>query len=218
MKTSLLIILISFNLLFGKAYGQNGEFLLRKEFIGKIIKDPENADIKYLLEQYALKLDSVWENQNLPLWHCRRNCLDVKFENNKDVLIEYERAKLENLRKEVFNFLLNPSQETTKSDARVQHFSNGKKYPVSTGLVFVTYDQEINNNVLHLFKEIARGIADYKYYLANEIFCLDYSELNKKHKDELDSTVNWRIISSNFFPPPPPPPPPPPSFDSLKSK
>ena len=189
---------------------------MRREFIGKIIENPDNSNIKYLLEQYSLKLDSIWKNVNLLPLHCRRNCFNIKIENNKHLLIEYKASKLENVRKEVFDFLLNPDKELAKSDSRNNYFENGKSYPISMGIIYVTYDQNVNQNVIRLFKEVAKGINDYKYYLANEIYNIEYLKLNKKNSDELHSLVNWRIIPSNKFPPPPPPPPPFP--DSLKTK
>lgn len=216
MKKNFILILVIFNLLFYKCYSQNGEFEIRKEFIGKIIKNPNKANIGYLLKQYALKSDSIHKKEELIPWHCRRNCFDIKIESNKHLLIEYETSKLENVRKEVFNFLVNPNKNVTKSDSRNRCFENGVEFPISMGIIYVTYDQRVNQNVIRLFKEIANGVMDYKYYLADEIFDIEYLKLNKKNSNELDSIVNWRIIPSNKFPPPPPPPPPFP--DSLKNK
>ena len=213
MTKNRILHIILFVLTFMTLKGQESEFEIRTKFIGQIINDPETPELTKLIQTYFEKRDSLWSEDIPPPYHCAKNCLQIELINDT-LLIESEPSTTSNLRHRVYRFLKNPTNDIMLSDSIPSKNELGQTFYLSKGVIYIAFDTLLTETLEKVIKETAKGIKDYKYDLAKNIYNQKYKELSSIQKSEVDSAVNWKLTLSNIIVKPPPPPPFP---DSLKN-
>ncbi len=120
----------------------------------------------------------------------KRNVLEVRVNQNNDLLVGGERRDVYQLKDRVVEFFLNPYEDPTLSDKEEKEIELIGKVMVSRGLVSLQNDRGTNYGAyIQVQNELTRALNEMRDAAARRYFNVSYNDLSEEQKLAINKVI-----------------------------
>ncbi|MFB6344085.1 hypothetical protein ACE1ET_20370 [Saccharicrinis sp. FJH62] len=174
-----------------------------------LLKYPDSKYFDQAVNLYLVKRDNYFDSIGWPIIDCFRNCADIKIRTNGEILFEYDKIEVDDLKDSLISFLINEKNSITKPEKKFVTDLNDSEQQISMGHVILAFVTDSCEMLQERIKDISISYYAYKNYLAKSWYNTGFKDLDKIKMNHLDSLLQNRLIlyrfEKEYLTPPPPP-------------
>ena len=174
-----------------------------------LLKYPKSEYYKNALLLYHKKRNAYYDSIGWPIIDCFRNCANIKIRPNLEILFEYKKIELADLKDSLLSHLINIDYSELKPEKKKVKDFNGVLRELSKGHVELTYIKDSCENIQDVLIAISESYNLYKNHLSKGWYKKEFNDLDKERVKHLDVLFQYRLLlyefDKEYLPPPPPP-------------
>lgn len=160
---------------------------------------PESKFFDTALVRYFKYQEKLYDSIGPPMWDCFNRCISVMVTKNDSVLFEHHPILIENLNKSSLIYLMNENNNEMMPEQKLVKDKNGLERYVTDGFFYLQTDLKSNDKLRQSITEIKLAYKNYKNYLAQNWFKMEFDKLGFEKKELIDNIVTQRIELGKYY-------------------
>lgn len=161
-----------------------------------------NTDSRYFdtaLIRYFKYQEILFDSIGPPMWDCFDRCISVVITKSDSILFEHEPILIDDLNKRSLKYLINENNDEWMPEQKLVKDRNGFERCVSYGFFYLQTDLESNDKLQKGINEIKLAYKNYKNYLSEKWFKVNFDKLEPGNKELIDNLIKQRFEIGKYY-------------------